>query len=806
MPTPAAPFLAKCFRLAFLAACLGMLFWLHDIWQTNPQRAYPASITLTLPLGNSLVLGRHELAAPLAELEHLRLTRQTDGRWTIRNISQQRKLEIVRRGLTESPQQLRLTAGQYLRIAGQDWQVSATSPALELFQQNAHGPALHFNGSKLMLAATNELATQCNALPLLTQIRRLWNAEVPDFLGLPGRLQWGGTQTCDLYLPAVGLAPGSIWITREDSAYILRATPDGSRHVCLSAKQSDACGENAFLQNQELDLAGASRLIVGRAIFSVSTSGDQLILRNRARSLLLPPEIAEARAAVLAASGIEWELRRQTGLALPQSLLDFINEVRTWSWQQLGLLAALGIVILAALITGLPRRSLAARPSGLVLLTTALCCLVLSGAAWLSGTTLGVLWSLCLLAGSTVIFICAPQREFGPLAVMFGAAFLMLFGIAAQFSLGLQGGDTGAWIHFQKFAATSAVILSAWSILLVRQQAKMTARYQPGSPAKRKNIDFFLREGAIWVMALLALLLLGIQVIAGAEEGVYGFQPVEFAKLALILTTAHVLALMLEFRKGQGFWRRFSLWWQALLPVSLLLALIVLSLALLNDYSPLILLAACLAGACLAWMVAAGSLAAGLLLGMGALAVAGILQWIPGDGMNWLAHHGFYPDRFEVWLDPLRHPHNGEQFLRASQLIDAGGTNGSAMAAGWSVPAIQSDFTPAWFIARFGFVPAASLMFIQAVWVAMLLAAGWQLLRKLPQGDFISAWRHRMGFFALWIFAALMAGHFVLSWGTNLGWLPVMGQPMPLLAAGSSLPLLLLMPLPLLAIPPARRQ
>lgn len=809
MPTPPPSFLAKCLRLAFLMVCLGLVLWLHNLWQSSPPRVSPAAITLSLPPGNSLVLGRHELAAPLSELEHLRLTRETDGRWTIRNISQQRKLEIVRQGVTESPQQLLLAKGQQLRIAGHDWRVAAINPALELLRLDSSGSRLRFDGHKLALADSDvqgwQPAALCNALPLLAQMRRVWNAEFPEALGFPMRLQWGGTQACDLYLPATGLAPGSIWIERKGSAYFLNANPAGSRRVCLSANQSDACGENSFLQNQALDLADASRLIVGRAIFSVSASGDQLILRSKARSLLLPPEIAEARAAVLAASGIVWERQMQTGWALPESLLDFIDDVRTGSLLQLGLQGLLGMVILAAMIVSLPRRFLAGRPTGLALLTVALCWLVLSVAAWLSGTTLGVLWSLCLFAGSAIIFASAPQRNFGPLAVMLGAGTLMLFGIAAQFSLGLQGGDTGAWNHFQKFAATSAVILSVWTIWLVRQQVQAKVAYQQGFVRDRKNIDFLLREGAIWLLALLALMLLGIQVITGSEEGVYGFQPVEIAKLALILTTAHVLALLLAFSKGRGFWRRFSLWWQALLPVSLLLALVALSLSLLNDYSPLILLAACLAGACLAWMVAAGSLAAGLLLGMGGLAVVGIFQWIPGDGMSWLGQHGFYPDRFEVWLDPSRHPHNGEQFLRASQLIDSGGYNGSAMAPGWSVPAIQSDFTPAWFIARFGFIPAASLMTLQAAWIAMLFAAGWQLLQRVPQGDYLAAWHHRMAFFALWIFAALMAEHFILSWGTNLGWLPVMGQPMPLLAAGSSLPLMLLMPLPLLAIPPARK-
>ena len=48
--------------------------------------------------------------------------------------------------------------------------------------------------------------------------------------------------------------------------------------------------------------------------------------------------------------------------------------------------------------------------------------------------------------------------------------------------------------------------------------------------------------------------------------------------------------------------------------------------------------------------------------------------------------------------------------------------------------------------------------------------------------------------------AALLGAHFLVSWGTNLGFLPVMGQPMPLLSAGGSHLVLFALPVVALAV------
>jgi cell division protein FtsW len=234
------------------------------------------------------------------------------------------------------------------------------------------------------------------------------------------------------------------------------------------------------------------------------------------------------------------------------------------------------------------------------------------------------------------------------------------------------------------------------------------------------------------------------------------------------------------------------------MPVVLFLALGATALLLLDDYSPLLLMAGWLAGATLAWCVAAGSWAAGVLV---LLALAGAVQgvlWVQGDGLAWLQAHGFYADRFIVWLEPLRHPHSGEQVLRAMRVASQGGWWGDALAPAWRVPAVQYDMAPAFFTGRFGVAAAAALLVVQLAYVGSLLMLGWQALLAAGPGDFRRRWGLRLVFFAAWGAAALFTSHLVLSWGTNTGALPVMGQPMPLLSAGSSVIAMLVAPLQML--------
>lgn len=811
---PLAPTLSSMTRLwlrvVWLLCSCAVLYWLYLQWQATPPRVRPAEIAITLPKGQSLTLGKRELAAPLAEREHVRLTHDRSGEWLISNISRDRRLELSALDKTLSPHALPLIAGQKIAVAGESWLVVSAQPALELASLDGYR-SLRFDGATLATRITGngqpltwEQPPECADATWNERIRTKWNQLAPKRLTLKSRLKLGGTVSCGLYVPINGLEPEDVWIKRMADTYVLEASPQGSRHVCIAPDEQNHCPPGSFLHDNTLSLTGISHLVAGRARFAVQAVDDRLILKPLNRSLWIPPEIAAERLPELRRQGIEWTPRVENGWQFPLAM----EMVADLPWQTLAGIA-LALCLACLLTARLLLRATGFRVAQIGWLHTgaiawATCAVVLSGFAWWAGTSIGPLLSLGLFGSSALLFGVTPQRKLRAQWMVTITGMLMLYGLAAQLTLGLQAPDNGGWGYFQKFAATGSLLLSLCSLWLMTRSLPRISKRPNHQPLKGEQKPFRWHEGAIWLLALAALSLLCMQLVAGAEEGVFGFQPVEFAKFSLVLTSAHVLALLLEYRKGRGFWRRFALCLRAALPVALLVSLVVLSLVLLKDYSPIVLLTAWAAGVLMAWTIAARSGIVLIVLLLTGGLLYGTFDWIQhANGQTWLAAHGFYPERFAVWLDLAHHPHSGEQIRRASELIAGGGPAGSAAVQGWSVPAVQSDFTPAWLISRFGTLLAASLMAVQAIWIASLLSIGWLALTAIRTGDYVQAWRQRLGFFALWGFAGLMAGHFIMSWGTNLGWLPVMGQPMPLLATGSSLPLLLLLPMLMIGIPPA---
>jgi cell division protein FtsW len=183
------------------------------------------------------------------------------------------------------------------------------------------------------------------------------------------------------------------------------------------------------------------------------------------------------------------------------------------------------------------------------------------------------------------------------------------------------------------------------------------------------------------------------------------------------------------------------------------------------------------------------------------------LGWIRSSGAEHLGNTGFYGDRFQVWIDPALHPHTGQQFLLGAKAIAEGGWRG---ADGWfglahlgeaagdvmHVPAVQDDFAPAFLLNRHGLAPALGLWVLQFTFLAALVGAAISAHGRAANArNYRQAWLDRWRCFALAGGAAFVAGHLLLSWGTNLSIFPIMGQPMSFLSSGGSHLLLFLCPL-----------
>src|SRR5205823_2866632 len=103
------------------------------------------------------------------------------------------------------------------------------------------------------------------------------------------------------------------------------------------------------------------------------------------------------------------------------------------------------------------------------------------------------------------------------------AVLLLAVGLLFQLELGL-GAMESSWLrHFQKTAALLAIGAG------VAGSARM-----PGVRMRQASI-----ERLLLVLAAVALAALLLQVAYGDETGVFGVQPVELAKLALTVLTAH---------------------------------------------------------------------------------------------------------------------------------------------------------------------------------------------------------------------------------------------------------------------------
>lgn len=208
----------------------------------------------------------------------------------------------------------------------------------------------------------------------------------------------------------------------------------------------------------------------------------------------------------------------------------------------------------------------------------------------------------------------------------------------------------------------------------------------------------------------------------------------------------------------------------------------------------------------LAWCASRGRRAA-----LASLAVAACLLAAGGTAMRaggeLLGAFGFYPERFQVWSAPAIHPHTGQQMLQGSRAIVQGGwlgadgllgmaALGGAAGEALAIPAIQDDFAPSFLLHRHGLAAGLVLWTLQALFLAALLRAAAGAWRGAHGArDFRRAWVGRFQCFALCGGAAFIAGHLLLSWGTNLAMFPIMGQPMSFLSAGGSHLLFFICPL-----------
>jgi len=811
-----------------------------------PAAWTPERITVRLAAGESLALSRAGLAAVQTDGAQLVLRRDAAGAWLVSQSGAGRAPLLQSAAGEERLGSIAAAALGSFRIGAHQFGSTGSAGALRF--QSAPDKTWSYDGATLRL--NGQALDDCPDTALHQRAAALWNRMAPAALTIARPLVFGGNLYCGNRLGLSGVAAGTAMIARTRGELRLSVAAAGLTDVSASPAGGDA----VRLHDDERSLAGVQALAFGRTRYALALHGIELTLMPQRRVALygapearLPEQVDwswQRRALWTGGHGGLWaglaaalaglwllKLASSAG-ALPaprrgnilsgsgtagagglRRLLPAALQRTTPSGRPAG-----GSVVRLAMLASVPWRSADGVVRDLDAVrrarsrAAALMQALRTPAAWLAAlaiTLCGVVImlmtragappaasaSLLLLACAVALWMLAVPRL--PLAC--GAALLLCAaGTLSQLELGLAGMDT-AWLrHYQKTTALFAIgsgIAIAWQLWRSARKPAMPQRWVE------------------WLFALLAagaLLALAAQVVWGDETGVFDLQPVEPAKLALTALTAHCLALRLgwraESKRAPGHLKR---WLRLAAPALLFASLLGLALVQVDDYSPLLLLIIWSAAMLLAYAAAARKpwLAALPLLLAIACAAAVFALRSAGPAKAEALPGSFYADRFQVWLDPARHPHTGQQLLQGAAAVAEGGwrgadglfgitTLGQPAPALLAIPAVQDDFAPSFLLNRHGLLAALMLWCVQAAFVIGLLAAAIRNGRHAAAlRDFRLAWQYRLRSFLLCGGAAFVAGHLLLSWGTNLAIFPIMGQPMSFLSAAGSHLLFFLLPL-----------
>ncbi|MES2261211.1 MAG: FtsW/RodA/SpoVE family cell cycle protein [Pseudomonadota bacterium] len=844
-------------RRSLFAATAAMLLLLTalqawSLWRAPPAWM-PAAIALRLSPGEALTLGSHELAAPQAERAHVTVRRDAQGKWLLLNLSATRA-PLINGADGERRMGSAAPAAPYpFQVGAAVFDVTVADGRSLDFKYGAEhwrydGATLYRDGSAQAPCADSRLATRLAAL---------WNGIAPPVLTVARALSFGGNVHCGNRLGVPGLAPGVVTISRINGRLLLAPGGQDDGHAAL---RLGGAGGWLDLRREERALADISSFIAGRTRYQVNLQGSVLTLTpSRHVSLFGAPDVRLAPQITWQwQQRALWQIQSGGGawialaaLAVLTSVLAGALACRQADVRSLGAVEARSLGETGARPFGTTGvRSLGktgARPfgaSGIRALGTAgfrflaaagfrsrgtagirpasaaktwpsgaartwraagmpLAAAVLLGAglAALSmqraGHAPGAACSLLLGSAALALWLILPAR----LSLLGGAALVLLAaGLLAQLELGL-GAHESSWLrYYQKNAALLAIGSGTGALWHCWALARRALTHQ-------RTIEWLLA-----LLALISLAALAAQVLWGDETGVFDLQPVELAKLALTALSAHCLALRLGWHDGSHRQAGHGMrWLQLLAPALLFLALLGLALVQVDDYSPLILLLVWSCAMAFAYAIAARNRALAATMAGVALAAVGAIALVRGAGADSLAQWpltgAFYADRFQVWLAPAMHPHTGQQLLLGARAIADGGwwgadsllglrSLGQSAGSAVSIPAVQDDFAPAFFLNRHGLLGALLLWMAQAGFVIGVLQLAAQAHGAAGAArDFRHAWLGRFRYFAMCGGAAFVAGHLLLSWGTNLAIFPIMGQPMSFLSAGGSHLLFFLCPL-----------
>ena len=734
----------------------------------------PHSLTVTLNPGQEVVLGRKALAAPQADSNHVQIRCDVNGNWWLVNLAVNKQVlwEPAKEWADQSARTWRLVLGAAFAVGTQSFEVlDLGTGRLTLWDRHQRweydGLRLHRNGHSLPECYENWRTGLRERLSHLPGLHNLFQRP----------LRLGGGVYCADRLGLPGVPVDTAILVPVESGFVLQpgwaGRLDGTP-VVVAAGTANA----ESLWRRSIPLVVDDRLIIGRTQYQVMRTAPVLELAVLARAWRRlaaspPPDIPSIIT-------IEWQPETWWRPPSPDH----------WYWPaRLGLAAlVLGWVILHSV----PGRRLSRRTRWRVLGS-----LALAGTCFglhLSSLAAPILWSY-LLAWPVLGIWLMTVRSWWGIGLLTVLTLLLGIGWLTLLQLGV-GADESGW---PRYGSSGAALAGAFGWLVwAGWDSGYWQRWSRGLDVRSIQWGQRLLTGG-------ALMLLTLQVLLGDEGGWAGFQPFELVKLALTVAVAYMLIRWLRPVGKKGGSSKRLPGWRTLSPAALLLAMSGFAVVFLHDFSPLALLA--IWALVLAWAWAQVH-AQSCWRWRGRSLVVLLVMSVAG-GLAWLHEHpedfplDMQIDRIRVWVAPEQYPHAGYQLRRALEAIRAGGwrgtvwgdpVNGRVM----TIPAVENDFTLTFFLNRYGGLAGLALAAIQALFISFLLIiAGRAFCRTGSEDERIAG---GFVYFTLYGGAALLGAHFLVSWGANLGFLPVMGQPMSLLSSAGSHQTLFVLPIVALAV------
>ena len=334
------------------------------------------------------------------------------------------------------------------------------------------------------------------------------------------------------------------------------------------------------------------------------------------------------------------------------------------------------------------------------------------------------------------------------------AAVLLATGLTFIYSASWRGEETGiagAWFSKQTW----------WAALGAFVALMLTA----------VDYRFWLRQS--WWFYFGSLVLLALVLVAGHKMyGAYRwlvvfgipFQPSEFAKVAVVLVLARVLASPVV--QPRSFW--------TVVLVLVLFAPPFLLILVEPDLGTALVLVPTVA-----FMLFAGGMALRYFIALGLLGAGGI-AFVLSPWAHWVLTD-YQCERIATFLDPSRDPlGSGWNALQSAIAVGSGGLsgkgflNGSQSVLGFLPRTVSpTDFIFPVIAEETGFIGASLLLLAFAVLLSCYLRTAWAT--KDPAGSLLATG-----------IAGLLFSHVFVNIGMTIGLLPITGLPLPLVSSGGS--------------------